>query len=310
MSKENSSFVFEPTGVKIQGDPTFEEWLQQAQQYSRAAQGVNWWLGDLLAYGDNAYGEKYEQSVPDLGLAYQTLANMVWVARSVTADRRKGELSWQHHVSIAKLEPAQQERYLKKAIKEKLSAADLKKVVAQATKRKAANESAEDVNVREGKYRILYADPNWRDLGLEALESLKLPADSNSVLFLWSPADNLRDAVVLMERWGFAYQTCAVWDRCKSSTEFWFRGQHDVLLVGVRGNMKSPLPELMAPSVIRAKPGKEGAKPDELYRIVEDMFPVKGKKIVRVDLFGTEEREGWVVGAFGSEEEEPEAAAA
>jgi len=104
-------------------------------------------------------------------------------------------------------------------------------------------------------YGVIYADPPWRYLDAtpnraienhyptmsdEEICALEIPADKNCVLYLWAVAPKLPEALAVMEAWGFSFKTSAVWDKVKLGMGYWFRGQHELLLVGVRGRVSPP----------------------------------------------------------------------
>jgi hypothetical protein len=78
-----------------------------------------WLLGDLINYGEAAYGETYAQAVEVTGLAVQTLTNYAAVCRRIPRSRRRppSRLSFSVHAEVAFMEPKEQERWLKEAEK-------------------------------------------------------------------------------------------------------------------------------------------------------------------------------------------------
>jgi hypothetical protein len=88
-----------------------------------------WWLGDWLLFGEAAYGEKYAQATEATGRSKSTLQNYLWVAQNVTRSRRRENLSWSHHVEVAKLAPREQDRWLKRCEREGLSVEELRGLV-------------------------------------------------------------------------------------------------------------------------------------------------------------------------------------
>ena len=75
----------------------------------------------------------------------------------------------------------------------------------------------------------------------------------------------------------------------KSGMGYWFRGQHELLLVGTKGEMSPPGEYARPASIIRAPRSKHSAKPDVVYEIIEKMYP----KSAKVELFARRERDGW-----------------
>jgi N6-adenosine-specific RNA methylase IME4 len=139
------------------------------------------------------------------------------------------------------------------------------------------------------RFDVIYADPPWEyefsvsesreienqypTMTLDELKRLEIPAADNAVLFLWAPPPKLPEALEVMRAWGFRYVTCAVWDKEKIGMGYWFRQQHELLLVGVKGNFSPPPPDKRFPSVIRSPRTEHSRKPEVVYEIIEAMFP-------------------------------------
>jgi N6-adenosine-specific RNA methylase IME4 len=139
----------------------------------------------------------------------------------------------------------------------------------------------------EGKYSVILADPPWeyylplrgspdmhyKTIPTKELCRLEIPAADDAVLFLWATAPKLKDALRVMESWGFGYKTHAVWVKDRVGTGYYFRGQHELLLVGTRGNIGAPLEGNRPPSVVRAPAGEHSEKPEVVYELIEKMYP-------------------------------------
>lgn len=163
------------------------------------------------------------------------------------------------------------------------------------------------------KYEVVLADPPWKydftpaknrspDQHYPSLtddQIAGLPVDSivtsNSLLFLWVTNPRLEAGLHVLRSWGFAYVTNAVWDKEIMGTGFHFRGQHELLLVGKRGQPGRPPPSLSTPSVIRARRGRHSQKPVQVYEYVEAAYPHASK----IELFARDRRKGWA--AWGNE---------
>lgn len=140
-----------------------------------------------------------------------------------------------------------------------------------------------------GKYNIIYADPAWKyefcsddadqieqhydTMELEDIKNLKVPSAENAILYLWATAPKLQEAIEVLNAWGFTYRTCAVWDKQHIGMGYWFRGQHELLLVGVKGEFNAPEPTKRVSSVYSEKRTKHSKKPDYYYKLIEQMFP-------------------------------------
>ena len=162
-----------------------------------------------------------------------------------------------------------------------------------------------------GKYDVILADPPWQyessttdptriienqyptadlvDLiDLRAKLEPHLPEDG--ALFLWSTSPKLEEAIQLMNGWGYRYRTTAVWDKQRMGLGYWFRSQHEQLLVGVRGSFRTPAVDCRPPSIlVERRSNVHSQKPTIVYSTLERMFPDK----TLVELFAREPREGW-----------------
>ena len=158
------------------------------------------------------------------------------------------------------------------------------------------------------KYKLILADPPWAYRNKKTGGSLKsgsaqkykvmelrdiceLPvgniADKDCVLFLWATAPLLPEALKVMGAWGFKYKSILVWRKVMSlGLGYWFRGQVEFLLLGVRGKVKAF--RCQRANWIQTKVRAHSQKPEEFYEMIESLGI--GPK---VELFASEEREGW-----------------
>lgn len=178
--------------------------------------------------------------------------------------------------------------------------------VARVLQRESRDKGLWCVDIPEGEYTVIYADPPWRydfsetvtreienqypTMDIEEIKNMTIPSHKDSVLFLWATAPKLKEGLNAMESWGFNYKTHAIWDKGKIGMGYWFRGQHELLLVGTKGNYSPPLPENRISSVIYQEREGHSLKP-ELYEIIEKMCP-NGKYL---ELFarGGRARKSW-----------------
>ncbi|HET7552345.1 MAG TPA: MT-A70 family methyltransferase [Gemmatimonadaceae bacterium] len=172
--------------------------------------------------------------------------------------------------------------------------------------------------VGPGKYVVLVVDPPWRYTGasdptrtaenhyptLSHDELLALPvgeiAARHAVLFLWTTPPKVAEAAELIAAWGFAYKTCAVWDKERLGLGSWYRLQHELLLIATRGNVPPPAPMNRPPSVIHAPRGAHSAKPATVREQIERMYP----HVPRIELFARGAVPGWEVWGFEAVREE------
>ena len=128
------------------------------------------------------------------------------------------------------------------------------------------------------------------------LNTFNVPIANNCVLYLWSTAPKLIEALEVMKAWGFTYKTQAVWDKQRTGMGYWFRGRHEILLVGTRGNPSPPPPEDRFESVfVEQRSSTHSEKPECVYAAIEKMYPVS----VKAEIYARKKRNGWFV--FGNE---------
>jgi N6-adenosine-specific RNA methylase IME4 len=155
-------------------------------------------------------------------------------------------------------------------------------------------------------YDIIYADPPWRysfsksdsrkienqypTMSLQEIKDLEVPAKDNCLLYLWATAPKLiKEALDVMEAWGFEYKTHAIWDKEKIGMGYWFRGQHELLLVGVRGKFSPPNSKSRIPSIFRFPRRGHSQKPIDVRAFITSWYPAAEK----IELFAREQVPGW-----------------
>jgi N6-adenosine-specific RNA methylase IME4 len=150
----------------------------------------------------------------------------------------------------------------------------------------------------DGLFPVIYADPPWqydfvqvKDWGVDnhydtlPLGQIKFYKDGDgrpiqekfakdAVLFLWATPPKLRDAMEVIEAWGFQYITQAVWVKNRLGMGYWWMQKHELLLLAKKGNFPAPKTGNRPPSIITAKWNGHSKKPLKVYRMIEEMCPV------------------------------------
>lgn len=119
-------------------------------------------------------------------------------------------------------------------------------------------------------------------MAVDDICALTVPAAENAVLYLWATAPLLVEALQVMSAWGFTYKTNAIWDKEKIGMGYWFRVQHELLLVGTRGQMSPPTQGERVSSVFRQPRGLHSRKPDGIRALISQWFP----RARRLEMFG------------------------
>ena len=89
-------------------------------------------------------------------------------------------------------------------------------------------------------YNVIYADPPWRfepysrETGMDRaadnhyptmttdeLCALEIPSSHDCILFLWATAPMLREALRVMEEWGFNFRSHWIWLKDRIGTGYW-----------------------------------------------------------------------------------------
>jgi len=116
-----------------------------------------------------------------------------------------------------------------------------------------------------------------------------------SHLYLWVPNALLKEGLQVLEAWGFTYKTNIVWQKIRRDGEpdgrgvgFYFRNTTELVLFGVRGNLRTLAPGRSQVNVIRSRKREHSRKPDELYEIIERCSPGP-----YLELFARGRRAGW-----------------
>jgi N6-adenosine-specific RNA methylase IME4 len=158
-----------------------------------------------------------------------------------------------------------------------------------------------------GPFDIILSDPPWRydfsetknreienhypTATVEEIKKHKPNSADDSILFLWATAPKLKEALEVMEAWGFGYVTHAIWDKQIVGMGYWFRGQHELLLVGTKGKATCTPECERQSSVFSEKRSKHSAKPECVYEWIERAFPDKSK----LEMYCRTPRKNWSV---------------
>lgn len=127
--------------------------------------------------------------------------------------------------------------------------------------------------------------------------ALTVPAAKDCIMYFWATAPKLTDAFLVIDAWGFKYKTHAVWDKGKIGMGYWFRGQHELLMVATKGKVSPPEQTKRISSVMRYVRGKHSKKPDEIRDLIASWYPNASK----LEMFARVATPGWSV--FGNQVE-------
>ncbi len=136
------------------------------------------------------------------------------------------------------------------------------------------------VSGSEAKYEIMSMD------NIKALPVGDIAA-KDSVLFLWATVPLLPDALDVMKAWGYKYKTSLFWRKIMSlGMGFWYRGQVELLLMGVKGKVKAF--RIQKANFIQFKALRHSEKPEEMRKLIEESHLSP-----KIELFARRKVEGW-----------------
>jgi N6-adenosine-specific RNA methylase IME4 len=105
-------------------------------------------------------------------------------------------------------------------------------------------------------------------------------AQAKSHLYLWCPNALLHEALDIMKEWGFTYKTNIVWLKTRKDggpdgrgVGFYFRNVTELLLFGVKGNLRTLDPGRRQVNLIVSRKGEHSRKPDDVFKIIEACSP-------------------------------------
>ena len=167
------------------------------------------------------------------------------------------------------------------------------------------------------KYQIIYADPPWkfgskqyRDGGrtfqdieekyntmhIEDIEDIDINSitDNDCACFMWSTDAHLKEAINLLEKWGFAYKTIAfVWlKKYNTGTTVvkfapWTLKSTEICLLGIKGKMGKYKKSNKVRQFVEAERTIHSRKPDEVRDRIVKLFG----DLPRIELFAREDKQ-------------------
>lgn len=155
------------------------------------------------------------------------------------------------------------------------------------------------------KYQIIYADPPWRysfsksgnrkienhypTMTLEDIKNLPIPSADDCILFLWTTAPKLLEGIEVLKAWGFTYKTQAIWDKQVIGMGYWFRGQHEILLVGTKGKVSPPETNFRNSSIYSEKRTRHSKKPQYYRDWIAQAYP----DMPKLEMFARNTDDDW-----------------
>ena len=167
-----------------------------------------------------------------------------------------------------------------------------------------------------GRFSTILVDPPWRFQNrtgkmapehrrlrryrtMELGELLAMPVAQHATvaahLYLWVPNALLPEGLQLLEAWGFRYKTNLVWYKIRKDggpdgrgVGFYFRNVTELLLFGVKGNMRTLSPARRQVNVVATQKREHSRKPSEMHELIQRCSPGP-----YLELFARERVAGW-----------------
>jgi len=148
--------------------------------------------------------------------------------------------------------------------------------------------SLRELVAAEFKFGTIYADPPWdysnrasrgaarkhyRTMSFAQIKNEPVAdlAAERAHLHLWTTNGFLREALELIQAWGFTYKSCFVWVKPDMGCGNYWRVSHEFLLLGVRGGL--PFRNHSQRSWLSARRMEHSRKPGHVRMLVEQVSP-------------------------------------
>jgi N6-adenosine-specific RNA methylase IME4 len=288
---EDGPFSATDDRLRVKGKPTLQTWSAALRRIAQTKTGLQWALGDLLAYAETRQWDEaeIEMALDATNLKRGTLLNLRTIAKKFPPDRRR-PVPWSHHALAASLANDDQDHLLQQAIDERWGWDEMRahcKAVKQAAQRDASV-------FPTGRYGVILTT---LPKGLAALKALKWPLAGlmapSCLLYVVVPSPHLLDAFSVAAAWGFAPRTFHVLlsDLTLRRTD-WMIERHVVALLATRGPVVPPDEDRLPDSILTISSTDPGSEPAQLLpvqQMIEQTYP----DLPKLHLFTETPRDGW-----------------
>lgn len=322
---------FEEIRAAVETRP--QTWAKHGRMLGRMSQQIetfsamlNFAIGDWWNRAEDRFDREAIVTDPRWnGPSLKTCRHLGSASARIDHSRRRESLPFTHQQEVAGLPPEEADRILDEIEKRARDTGVMPpsrqvRQIAKQKKREHREGAMAEATVRESKklkhkvYGVIYADVPWpydvrsRETGMDRhaenhydtmtideIMELDIPAAHDCVLFLWVTMPHLPTGFEVLRRWGFEYRSHCVWVKDRPGTGYWFRAQHEVLLVGAKGQVVAPAEGTQYESVFFGKRTRHSEKPDAFYQMIEAYYP----EVPKIEMFARRFRNGW--SAFGNE---------
>ncbi len=150
------------------------------------------------------------------------------------------------------------------------------------------------------------AESHYPTMSIDDICSLPVEkiTEKDSILFMWVTFPTFKEALKVIEAWGFEYKTAGfVWVKQNKKTPtlfwgmgFWTRANSELCIIATKGHPKRISAGVH--QVIMSKIEEHSKKPDETRNRIVELFG----DLPRIELFARQQADGW--DCWGNEVEE------
>jgi site-specific DNA-methyltransferase (adenine-specific) len=98
--------------LRFRPDTPYDAWEAETIGLLEVARGIQWLVGDALAFGEERWPDRFAQVLDADRYAYESVERMARVARAIEPQRRRPTVGFYAHMAVAALPVASQEQLL------------------------------------------------------------------------------------------------------------------------------------------------------------------------------------------------------
>ena len=122
---------------------SWDEWTSRVHNVGMLKKKIAWYIGDLLNYGLDTFGERAWQEIEAMGYSEGALSNFKYVAKKFPPEERSGDLPWSFYQACAGFPKKEREKLITQGLSGALNRAGVR-ALAAASKNGNGTEAAEE----------------------------------------------------------------------------------------------------------------------------------------------------------------------
>jgi hypothetical protein len=161
---------------------SWDGWCARVHEVGLLKKKLPFYVGDLLLYGEQTFGEKASQLINSFGYSEGALSNLRYVAKRFPPEERTNELSWSMYQAIAPFDKRTREKLIVRALSGELKRADIRALSAENNGNGASDDSEGSPRLKTAKAVAL------EGLGLAMAATARLYKGQNVANETWAEA--------------------------------------------------------------------------------------------------------------------------